>query len=469
MAGCGTIRGGAPAPIACHPLPPVPRGLLPCRAVIRADAGQAAGGPAGWLPGAGQPTFRNSFAMPPVPYAGPSLLPLLLSPSWHHPGFAVYWPLLRRLWQMAAAGRSSAWPQRPAWGGPGGAPDSLRPVISCLQGAGGSAVAGTGIVAGRAAGAGPGTGGPTAATISQQRGGDAAEACWADPADPLNWQAADWLDLLNHLAAWRGLRTQAGRPLRFVMGEGEGAVDYERRIHDAGEIACRPLGAGARHDFHNALVWLRFPRLKAVCNHLHCQVAERQPSAAVSDPGAASSAAGHAGLIAGAAHAGAAADGAVGLAGAGTVQSARPGRGPCRDALTLLDENGALWPAAAEPWRGHLAARRWQALFVDGRAALLAAPAPVIVGHGLMEKLHRPYKSMTAKLLPTSSPRRGLDRGVSACLLDLAAQDRLRPAILLPWPVQGWPGWDPANAAAAFYDDPQVFRLPAAASGAGRG
>ncbi|MDO4904223.1 MAG: DUF3025 domain-containing protein [Lautropia sp.] len=259
-----------------------------------------------------------------------------------------------------------------------------------------------------------------------------------DPSEPAHWCSAEWVDALNRLAAWRGLKSAKGVPLRFVLAEGDGALDYERRIHDAGEVACRLEGAGARHDFHNALVWLRFPRLKMACNWLHC----REPLGTLS---ASSSAAGLSDS---------------GRAPTPTTAAARVrGRGRRRDAITLLDENGALWPAPMPEWVAHLEARRWKALFVDGRQALLAAAAPVVVGHGLMEKMHCPYKSMTAKLLPCMTmPTAGIDRGAARHLLEMAEIDRFRPAVLLPLPLQGWPGWDPANQDPVFYEDQSVFR-----------
>jgi len=139
-----------------------------------------------------------------------------------------------------------------------------------------------------------------------------------------------------------------------------------------------------------------------------------------------------------------------------------------------------------------LEGREWRTLFVERRQALMggvcelptlhddghvggvlnlaseaARQAPVIVGHGLLEKLHHPYKSMTAKLLPCPDPRYGLDRGTAARLCELAGQQALRPALLLPLPLQGWPGWDPANADPAFYADERIFRplRPAALEG----
>lgn len=297
------------------------------------------------------------------------LLQRLASPGWQHPAFAPYWPILRRL-------------ARRAWAlhGAGSLPDALTFSVAAMQ--------------------------------RQVSGTDAGED------DLSSWDAEHWIDLFNQLARWRGLKSAEGRPLRFVAGSEVGAVDYEQSILRHGEIPCKLHGAGARHDFHNGLVWLRFPRLKAACNLLHCQVA----------------------------------DSAAGQAAPGR------GRGHRRDAITLLDENGAIWPAPVAGWVDALRQRHWQALFVGERPSLLRSPAPVIVGHGLMEKLHRPYKSMTAKLLVSPALPHGLDRAVAAQLQQMAADDSLRPNVFLPLPLQGWPGWDAANADPQFYADTSVFR-----------
>lgn len=340
------------------------------------------------------------------------LLRRLVSPGWRHPGFVPYWPLLRRLRDMAleTAGEQAS-------------------ALSLAQ--------------------------------EEEAGLDAAP----DEDDPATWDAEHWLPFMNRLAVWRGLRSVRGMPLRFVSGSGVGAMDYEFSILKTGQVPCKPLGLGARHDFHNALVWLRFPRLKAAINWLHCQQEESETPQAGDEPEREGVFSGHV------------------APDASTNQKGRRGRGPLRDALTLLDENGALWPAPAPEWVRMLETREWCALFVESRQALMggaselstlrddshagvalnlasraARNAPVIVGHGLLEKLHRPYKSMTAKLLPCPDPRYGLDRGTAARLCELAGQQALRPALLLPLPLQGWPGWDPANAAPAFYADERIFR-----------
>ena len=429
------------------------------------------------------------------PFAGlPPLLQRLASPAWCHPGFAPYWPLLRRLWHMA-------WNEAGCPEGPlpvfcvtpqGGVGDQMTPGTQIPDGL----FQGASAVGAQAMGASSTVGPDGAGRVSRD----------ASPVDlPLStWDTVHWLPFMNRLAAWRGLRAPDGTPLRFMAGSAVGAVDYERSVA-SGQIPCKLEGAGARHDFHNALVWLRFPRLKSAINQLHCRQADtgrrlRETSL----------------------HGG---DGAIGevsrysneaFSHDADAPKAR-GRGALRDALTLLDENGALWPAADPAWVALLEARQWTALFVERREALLGewgshpassrhdglgvqqdgpvihwvpggcdglsngailegdtAPAdclrppgsflgshaPVIVGHGLLEKLHQPYKSMTAKLLPCSDPRGSLDWGTARRLWTLAREGELRPALLQPLPIQGWPGWDPANADPAFYRDEKVFRGP---------
>ena len=75
------------------------------------------------------------------------------------------------------------------------------------------------------------------------------------------------LAALNHAAAARGIRTGNGAPLRFIppRDDGEG---YEERAWRSGEVATR---ADNRHDLFNALIWLAFPRSKAMMNRRHCE------------------------------------------------------------------------------------------------------------------------------------------------------------------------------------------------------
>jgi hypothetical protein len=165
------------------------------------------------------------------------------------------------------------------------------------------------------------------------------------------------------------------------------------------------------HDFFNGLCWLHFPQTKARLNQL--QAAE--------------------------------------IAAAGV----KPLRGPVRDALTVLDENGAFLIAQPALWEA-LQARDWQRLFVTlrplwGQAQLL------LFGHALMEKLVKPRKPMVAHIYCAPAAIHSiadLDTQVAAQL----SASGLASKPFLPMPVLGVPGWWPENTQSEFYDDAQVFR-----------
>ncbi|WP_054021081.1 DUF3025 domain-containing protein [Piscinibacter sakaiensis] len=167
------------------------------------------------------------------------------------------------------------------------------------------------------------------------------------------------------------------------------------------------------HDLFNGLVWLAFPALKWALNR-------RQASE---------------------------------IAGRGVG----PRRGAWRDALTLFDENGAwlaLPPEAAAAWAAH----DWRALFGRHRAAWAAA-APVVFGHALLERLLRPRKALCAHAWRVDAALPGpADPGAVAGALAAGLDVAMAPPRHRPLPVLGVPGWWPANADPAFYDDPAVFR-----------
>jgi hypothetical protein len=137
-----------------------------------------------------------------------------------------------------------------------------------------------------------------------------------------------------------------------------------------------------------------------------------------------------------------------------------------RDALTLIDENAVLLQAPEALWAA-LLQRDWRALFVEGRA-LWAQARVGVLGHALLEKLHQPYKSITAHVWAVPVP---LDlRDDWAIWDDWFAQglsaERLARKPLTPLPVLGIPGWWQANEDPAFYADAQVFRAPRTPVGA---
>lgn len=210
-------------------------------------------------------------------------------------------------------------------------------------------------------------------------------------------------DLLNR-ALVPGVRLSAG-PLAFVpqatLPDGEA---YEAFI---ARTACVPTREHP-HDLLNGMVWCRFPEIK---RHLNERQAEE-----------------------------------INRHGIG------PRRGAVRDALTLLDENGAFFQAPACLAEA-LQARAWRRLFVDLRSAWSEARLGLI-GHALMEQLIlRPHKSITAHvwLLPEGAdPERALVSVLTPAYLASRAH--------LPLPLAGVPGWWPGNDCPSFYDDATVFR-----------
>lgn len=221
---------------------------------------------------------------------------------------------------------------------------------------------------------------------------------------PPGWAQAPWLapwhaaierigsegSVAARLAAVEGVR-------RFVA---QGALPpgeaYEAFIARTG---CVPTRDNA-HDLLNGLMWLAEPAVKTRLNALQ--------AAAIARDGIGSQ------------------------------------RGPLRDALTVFDENGALWPDCPAEIEAAWRRRDWHAMFCTHRA-LWTRSRPRLFGHALLEQL-------------ALAPRKGLCAHVLlADPLTLSAADwATKP--FLPLPVLGVPGWWPANEAPGFYDDPNVFR-----------
>lgn len=215
-------------------------------------------------------------------------------------------------------------------------------------------------------------------------------------------------DASNALAASLDVHHD-GKALRFAAAGGPlSAAAYETGIAASGIV---PTRADDPHDFLNALVWLRFPRLKSAINLWHCRTLELKPGE-------------------------------------------RKQRGALRDQLTLLDESGLLVvsskPALLELLRG----KRWVELFWTARADVVQHMRFIVIGHGLLEKCMAPFPGMTAKclFLPTQETRPDA--------LDEVAAAAVRNAEILelpPLPVQGIPGWD-GNESEIYYRNTAIFR-----------
>lgn len=275
----------------------------------------------------------------------------------------------------------------------------------------------------------------------------ALEAAWYQPWKDLIKEVGtpdadlrgDWIERLNRAAASRGVCNARGLSIRFdadssVSKSKANAIAYEMGIADSGIVPTRTGGAVAWHDYFNALVWLVFPRTKAVIN-------QRQSQAI-------------------------AADGVTGQ------------RGSLRDALTLFDESAVLFVSPDVSQHEDLRQFKWTRLFVERRSEFVASTRCVVFGHALLHKLLTPYKAICGQCLVFNGTL--LDQSVrppvndaivrSTCLetmtiaqLDgklaasIAHSDFGKPA-MTPLPVLGVPAWWAANEQAEFYNDPSVFR-----------
>jgi hypothetical protein len=247
---------------------------------------------------------------------------------------------------------------------------------------------------------------------------------WADYLpflDQLKGRQTSNCEQLNSLLP-TGLRSESGHAIRFVPSTALDDGAYEFRIYTTGQISTRPDNW---HDLFNALVWMRFPRIKIAMNSLHFHAFPQQT---------------------------------------------KTGRGALRDALTLFDECGVIvFSQRLEPLTA-LAQRRWSDAFQED--VFQNEVQLAISGHAMLEKYLSPYKSMTAKalLVQVDVNHMTLSREKLLTYLDqqiakqlLAENILTKPACLAPLPLAGIPGWWPYDEQDdEFYADQQVFRLPPA-------
>lgn len=213
-----------------------------------------------------------------------------------------------------------------------------------------------------------------------------------------------------------------GRFLRFVSAiEQSNNRSYEQFIHDTGRVPTRDNW----HDAFNGLAWLSYPATRR--SLLQRQVQAQQQAD---------------------------------LVGMGS------GRGTARDAATLFDENGLILACSNARLAQALRQFDWPSLFIAQRSAFQIECEAWVLGHGLMEQLMQPFKSLTAHVLivpvdpdyfraPPRVRRDAVDR-MAAAWFD--SWPFLKPTDFCPLPVLGIPGWWPENTDPAFYADAQVFR-----------
>ncbi|HMS27271.1 MAG TPA: DUF3025 domain-containing protein [Burkholderiaceae bacterium] len=197
------------------------------------------------------------------------------------------------------------------------------------------------------------------------------------------------------------------------------------------------------HDFFNGLCWHHFPQTKARINQLHAEQ--------------------------------------IALCGSSTQ------RGTVRDALTLLDENGAFLIAPAPLWQA-LLVKDWQSLFITHRK-LWQQSQLILFGHALMEKLVTPRKAITAHVyilnatnliasqaintphtaifdhyFSQTAPVQPNLQQIDALIANDLQADTMRQKPFAPLPILGVPQWCKDNEDPHYYADTQVFRQPAKTS-----
>lgn len=251
-------------------------------------------------------------------------------------------------------------------------------------------------------------------------------ASW--PSHPLYRSLAPWREAVQ-FAGWPGqaefdaLLAHAracGQPLppglRFAC-DLEPELYYEMHIGSSGEVPTRTQNW---HDWFGALSWLSWPQSKLALNARHVRAIER-----------------------------------------GEV-----GRGPFRDAATLLDECGVIIPVSDNALADTLRAMDWQALFVSRAADWGQRIDSHVLGHALFEQGLAMHIGWCGKalLLPVDEHFFALDywqrqQSLDARLATLLADDcwLTRPRELLPLPLLGIPGWWPGQDA-AFYANRDYFR-----------
>ncbi len=215
---------------------------------------------------------------------------------------------------------------------------------------------------------------------------------------------------------WPGIdELNARLPLpgrRLIVQDGMPAVDglhYERRVAE-GRIATRPRNW---HDLFNALVWARYPAIKAAlnarqCLHITCSGSHR--------------------------------------------------RNRAQEALTQFDETGVIVQvgdaALIQAWDRH----DWSGLFPGQaghwRRGDIAIAA--VVGHALMEQALLPGRRLVGKCLVVCAET-GADVVARVAAAIQAGEVLEDPLELRPLPLAGIPGWYPRQDA-GFYAQVDYFR-----------
>jgi Protein of unknown function (DUF3025) len=264
----------------------------------------------------------------------------------------------------------------------------------------------------------------------------ALKALYRLPENAVDVAEVQLLRLLNEAAMRASLSNQQGQQIQFVSAADfalplAGAIGYEAHIYQTGLVPTRAANrhwadADALHDYLNALMWLSWPKTKAALNAAQYRSAH-------------------------------------GLVGERGTESTSQ-RGPLRDRLTLLDESGVV-VVCEKPFGDLLKGKHWTDLFLTHRASIEQGRFQVfVVGHGLLQRLHSPFKSITGHAWIIQQQSLGQNESLFADAF-MAARLSNPTEVLersVPLPVMGLPnwhkGWFDGEQDQAFYNDPTVFR-----------
>ncbi|MCC2616834.1 DUF3025 domain-containing protein [Aestuariibacter halophilus] len=229
----------------------------------------------------------------------------------------------------------------------------------------------------------------------------------------------DWPDAdgLNRWVEALGVATVPAFVDQDSLAQGLGY--YEEIIASEGIIPTRSRNW---HDLFNGIIWLLFPRTKALLNRLHMDD----------------------------------------IAAHGVHPRTRR-----RNHITHFDECGVVLAVSDPSVPELMAEHQWRDALANKREAWGNTISPFVFGHANLEMLLTPHLSLTGKWLavavendfhqlPFAEQCHQLDALLASQLQQQQTFSQPRP--LRPLPLLGIPGFWPDNQNPAFYDNTAVFR-----------
>ena len=220
---------------------------------------------------------------------------------------------------------------------------------------------------------------------------------------------------LNQLAE----NMSADVPKFVCQSDVEGESDYyEQIIYKQGRV---PTRADNWHDLFNGLIWLMFPRTKALLNQQHIEDINR-----------------------------------FGL-------SPRTKR---RNHITHFDECGVVLVSQKDTVQQLLAEHQWQQAFWHHRMEWQQHIQVWVFGHANLEMLVNPFMGLTGKWIPVyvESDYFLLDKHAQLTVIDDRLYEKIQNGLfsenrpLKPLPLLGVPGWTPENEDVSYYENTDYFR-----------